>query len=452
MDLSKLSDEDLIALKQGNYQGVSDAGLAELKRAKTSPSKQAGSPVMPIPSQTALESLGGVFKDMATAIMNPMDTAKFIGGMAEAGIEKINPFMDPQDYQHQQYPQAFGEMVKGRYGSPETAASTLKEDPFGALADVSGLVSGAGAATRIPALGKLGRAIDPVNAAINIPTAATTAIIPEGLPAKMYESAVKFPPVSVKPEVRKRGVETALREKIMPTQGGIERLSMKLDDFDARIDRLVKEADATGQTIPRTRIYSELLDLQKNLSQGAGAPKNIKKAQGLVEDLEKFLESGPDNWTPSQMQKFKTATYRDINWKSKPSAKTETMKSLARGARKSIADLSPELADVNRAYGPLAELRDILQQPAHRISNRNPMSIVPPLTATAGGAMGGIPGAVMGAGVGFLNNPQILSRMAIGLRSAKDSGIIDLLSSGSPYAQLLRQGLLQSGRTNEEIR
>lgn len=339
--------------------------------------------------------------------------------------------------------------MKDRYGGTDAALRTLQSDPVGMLADVSGAVTGIGGATRVPAIARAGRAIDPLNLAINAPKAAATAVIPKGKPAEMYESAVKFPPVSVKPEVRKRAVETALREKIMPTETGIGKIGLKLDDFDARIDSLVKQADASGKTIPRTRIYSELSKLKKRLREGAGAPKNLRQSRKIVDDLESMLKEGPEDWTPSQMQRFKTSTYRDVNWRAKPDAGSDTMKALASGARQALAKMSPELAEVNKAYGPLAELRDVLQQPAHRIGNRNPMSIVPPLTATAGGAIGDVPGAIAGAGIGLLNNPQILSKMALMLRGAQEKGAMGQMATGSPYAQLLRQGMLQSGRLNE---
>jgi hypothetical protein len=49
-------------------------------------------------------------------------------------------------------------------------------------------------------------------------------------------------------------------------------------------------------------------------------------------------------------------------------------------------------------------------------------------------------------------NPTIMAGGALGLRGMKDIGPAGYMTSGSPVAQLIRQGLLQSGRLEELMR
>lgn len=421
--------------------------VAQEPAAEPGPSFSAGEMVSNIPS-SALK-LG---EDMLNAVLNPKQTLTAVGGLVESGLERLNPFAGPEDYEYQQYPEAVAGAMKERYGGVGPALNTLETDPMGLLADLSGAVTGVGTAARVPMIAKAGAAIDPINMALNIPKAGLTAAIPSKLPAYLYEKSAKFPPAQVPREVREPAIETALSNKILPTYGGIDKITEKLGGLDVKINDLITAADASGKTIARQALYSDLSDLRRQLSAGADAPANLRKYTKVVKDIDEMLKQGPDRLTPSAVQKFKTQTYKDIKWRGKANARTETLKALARGAKKSIEQVAPEIADVNRAYGPLAELRKVLEQPAQRIYNRNPISLPTAGTTTAGAAVGGPLGAATGAAVGTLQNPAIMARLALGLRGAQDRGVLGALTSGSPEAQMLRQGLLQSGRLEELMR
>ena len=406
-----------------------------------------------------LTRLPGSLYDVAAqtvgALMSPRETLETLGGTIEAGMEAVNPFMTPEQREaspNRPYGEAFVRTMAERFGTPEAASRTFAQDPAGALMDVSGATTLAGGLTRTPALVKAGIGLDPLNAAMNLPKAGLSAAIPEGMPASMYERAVKLPPGQVPREVRERAVQTALRERVMPTFAGVDKLNDMLGDLDIRINELINAADESGKTISRQALYSELSGLRQQLRQGASAPENLRKYTKVVKDLDELMKGGPERLTPSRVQKFKTQTYKDINWRAKPGAKSETLKALARGARKAIEEVSPEIADINRRYGQLKELRDILPQPASRISNLYPVSLGTPMTTTAGGVVAGAPGAAAGATLGIMQNPKILARSAIGLEGLRQGGPLTALTSGSPIAQLMRQGLFQTGRLEDMMR
>lgn len=391
--------------------------------------------------------------DIYTAVTNPGDTLRGLGNLAgealsaggseesrrkRAELLGVNPELPTLD--------AASTALRNRYGSIDAALNTLETDPVGALADLSGATSLAGKASGLPGLNKAGIAIDPLNLAVNPVKAAVGQIIPRSVPTGMYESAAKFPPRSVPRQTREKIVEAALNEGIMPTSRGIDKVNALIGRLDNKIDMLIKQADKTGKKIPRTAIYSELKALRRSLAEGAAAPGNLREYKSVVKDIDEFWKNNnKDMWSPSDFQRFKTATYRDIKWKGDPTATTETMQALARGARKQVAKASPEIAKINKRYGPLAELRDNLGGVANRIDNHNPLSLSTGLYATAGGSVGDALGAIAGAAMSAVNNPKISAAMAIKLRDLQNKGLLNFVDN-SPTNHMVRQALLQSGR------
>lgn len=385
---------------------------------------------------------------------NLKNTNTAIGGLIMGTVEKLIPGRQEQE----KYADAVVDHMKNRYGSLDKFKATLQADPVGVLSDAAAVATGGGTlAAKIP--GKAGQiaratrtaglAIDPINLAVNAPKAAIAAAIPKGMPAKMYESAAKFPPGQVDRATREKIIKAALENQIMPTGKGLEKATAILSTLDDKIDTLIKTADKTGKTISRKAIYSDLKTLRKELSAGADAPANLRKSQKIIQNLDELLKGGPDRLTPSRMQKFKVTTYRDINWKGKPTAKTETMKALAKGARKSIEDITPEIRAVNQQYGPLAELRNRLPQVANRIDNRNPLSLSTLFSAGVGGGLGDVPGAILGSTVGMANNPKILASAALKAHQLQQGGLLGNMTNNRMLPYLMRQGLIQSGRGNQ---
>jgi hypothetical protein len=164
VDLSKLSDEDLRALKSGNLGGVSDAGLMALKGPSEAPK--------PEPENFAVETAKNVpksawefTKNIAHAVTNPVQTLSNLQDLAAGGLRAATPspirdVLDRADValggvrgnqRVQQAAQAFAQFYKDRYGEAESAKNSVKEDPVGVLADASMLfgVGGLSTASRL---------------------------------------------------------------------------------------------------------------------------------------------------------------------------------------------------------------------------------------------------------------------------------------------------------------
>lgn len=95
--------------------------------------------------KSGMEFVGGI-KD---AVMNPIDTAKGLGKIGLGTVQKVIP--GEQGYEP--YADAAGNFFKERYGGIENIKRTIENDPVGALADASTVVSGAGGV-----IGKVGQA------------------------------------------------------------------------------------------------------------------------------------------------------------------------------------------------------------------------------------------------------------------------------------------------------
>lgn len=108
--------------------------------------------------------------DIAHVVAHPIDTVEGIGNIGKGVLQKFGVVGGDDS---EKYADAVGQFFKDRYGSAENIAKTLKEDPVGAIADVSAILSGGGtAAARAPGvIGKVGkvaaeagRVVDPLNA------------------------------------------------------------------------------------------------------------------------------------------------------------------------------------------------------------------------------------------------------------------------------------------------
>lgn len=77
-------------------------------------------------------------KGLLTAVTNPVQTIKGIGGIARGGIEKLTPGVQDNEASFDN----FTKMLKNRYGSLDALAKTATEDPFGFGTDVLSLAGG----------------------------------------------------------------------------------------------------------------------------------------------------------------------------------------------------------------------------------------------------------------------------------------------------------------------
>lgn len=162
MDLSKLSNSDLMALQSGDLSKVSDQGLSILGGAQKPQMNWGEVPLQAVKNLPS--SLGNVAKGVYETIAHPLDTARNVVDIGAGALQNILPESLVQAIGEEpvsrQKAGAVGQFYKQRYGSEEGLKQALATDPAGVASDISTVLSAGGTlAAKIPGLAKAGAAI-----------------------------------------------------------------------------------------------------------------------------------------------------------------------------------------------------------------------------------------------------------------------------------------------------
>lgn len=259
--------------------------------------------------------IGGV----AQAVTHPLETVGAIGTAIEGGISKLVPG-------EQESEKSFDALVnfyKERYGGVENLKNTLYEDPLGVLSDLSvllggggALLKGAGAATKIGELSRVGkaatvagRAIEPVSATIKGAGALSEAAT-SGRRIAPFAGKVNQPAVKAAEEL---GVSLpASMQSTSPVVRGAEAIASKglfgggvaekVGDVQTKLSNIANDlVKSTGQSSDLSVVgrkieegvtkYKEVYQKTKSeLYAQAKLPKDIPmKAQNTINLLDDFI-------------------------------------------------------------------------------------------------------------------------------------------------------------------
>lgn len=410
-------------------------------------------------------------KDIVEPILSPVETAKSLQSLGQGLVEKafVPSVIDGVDFgqtENEEVVDAVGDFINERYGSIDAFKSTVQEDPVGVLADVAGLFSGG--STLLPKAGKVGKiagaveavgkAVDPLNISVSAVKilAKSGKHIPQALPEKLLESALKFRP-SIKPAQRGNMVRTALDQGIMPTTGGLQKITDKLDVLNTGLDEIIDAATESGKTIPKEAVFSKLKQLRRDLG-GAkiDAPVDLRVIDRLEKQLDENLKRlKKDRLTPRELQDLKTDAYKRINFDITQGragfAKQEARKAIAKGAKESLEAIDPSIKRTNRQMGDLLELNKELERVVTRLDNRNLISLDTAVKIGAGAATGTAVGTAAGVGASVFGAPRVKARIAIileNLRRAADTR--EIIKNKLPPV-LARSLLVVAGRLNDSL-
>jgi hypothetical protein len=387
-------------------------------------------------------SAAGVASDFAHAVTNPVDTGRAVAQLGGSVLEKIGRNFEefalgediPPTPGKEDAANAVGQFYKDRYGSLDAIKQTAERDPVGMMVDVAG----AGSASRIPGLSRVAAAVDPINAVARGGQAALKAI-PPNLASKMYDTAAKFS--TTLPQAKRESlVRTALEHGFLHTQGGVRRISSRIDLLDAQLDDLIEQAGRAGERIPVNRVFDHLSELRK--SRGGvrlGAAEDLNAIDKIVASFQSHLDNLGQQMggritalSPEQLNEFKRSAYKDINWDAKrlsgTPVKEDTYKAMARAAKDAVSEAVPEASEINRLLGELLELQPHLIRSANRIDNRNFISLDTSIKTGAGIAGGAAvdatgTGAAIGLAASLLGNPKVKPRIALALKRLRDGDV-----------------------------
>jgi hypothetical protein len=417
----------------------------------------------------ALKNLPGSIvqegKNVIGAITEPVQTLKGIGNLALGVAEKAVPGTQS----HEKYADALGDYYSNKYGSKDAFLSELQNNPASILSDLSMVVTGgASGAAKLASLSKVGAkaapvlekvaqvgtAIDPLNLAANTTMYGASKVIPKTVAPGLYESAAKFS-TTLSPAERTRITETALKNQIPLSYEGLGMVQSKLTDLGDKMDTLITNATDQNIRIPATKVLDSLKDVKK---QSGGfkieAAQDIKEINNIEKQFKTYLKKNKiTSVTPQQLQEFKADAYKRIDFgraPEKPSvAKEEAYRAMAGSARKSLEGFMPELRDINTQYGSLRELQPNLQRAVGRIENRDLMGLGATAKTGAGGALGGIPGALVGFGQSLLDSPKIKGKAALELYKKQNQGL-GMFLDNSARNTLARQLIEQQFELNNQ--
>lgn len=282
------------------------------------------------------------------------------------------------------------------------------------------------------ALGTAGKLTDPnpFTVAQNVATKA----VPSSLPSRLYGSSIKFS-TKLAPEERAAQIATGLREGVLPTESGLEKLRGTIDEVNASIGQTIEAGKKAGDVIPAKDITSRLDGVREFFKYTTNPDEYLSQ----IDNIEKsFIKAHREQVPVAVAQKVKQNTYVLLRkaYGEMKSAAVETNKQIARGIKEELAAKYPALKNLNARDSELIQLEASIERSVARIGNRDIIGIGTPIAGAAGAAL--FPSAkTAGVGVGIMksiiDNPRVKAALGIALTKARQrtaGGLAPILNLG----------------------
>ncbi len=379
-----------------------------------------------------------------------------------------------------------GRFYKDRYGSFENIGDTLYNDPVGAAADISTLLSGGGAALRgagaiskasgLASAGKtlssIGTKVDPLMAAGRVVSngigkaagrlaprlnaaadrAATAGIGNPVAQAKMAKKAGRSVPSFIDEyDLYDRSPEAAAQvtknigsqyDDLALKSGKQLPMGQIVKSFDAEIERLSQGVGGVVSDSDKAKII-ELIKRRDQLIQAAGGTVdamgelNSAPISTGVDTLTNFRRKVIDPDVPQSM----------FGLDAQGSGAAQGVKRSRDIVKAGIDSSDPRLSKLGRDFGMAKGMEDILEKSSARQGNRQVVNFSKLGTAGIGGVLGGVPGAIGGAMVEqTVNSPQFLKATSKTLRATAEA------TNDPRMGRILSNGMNAAGTGYEAAR
>lgn len=238
---------------------------------------------------------------------------------------------------------------------------------------------------------------------------------------KLYESALKGIPRSIKNYEKNPAIKTALEEKIAPTQKGMLKLNDMIDETNKKIKDLIPEKG----NISIEKVYKRLDDV-KDWARKSFKQPQLKKVLDSIdneinEGLKAYKAEGKTSFGPKEAQKLKQGIYKklkDSAFGEYKGPEKEMDKAFARGLKEELVKKYPQLQQLNTKDSALINLQKVIKKTAENV--KGAAMSVPELGMGAMGASVGGRGAV--APIMIMNRilrvPAVKARLAFALNKA----------------------------------
>jgi hypothetical protein len=309
-------------------------------------------------------------------------------------------------------PQAAGTAVKVATGALEQGAKTALQTGGDAKTTEAATVAGA----VLPIVGKI--AASPL----------------EKMAKSLYLSALK-PSTKLSQKIRDSLAQVGVDERVWLTEGGVKKVSDRIDQFEEILGNAIDEAKDKGIKISAAGMKAYVDETKKFF----GMDIDVKAASKAVKELDSlyknFIEKYGDELPIEEAQKLKVATgnllknqYQRLVSIHPTQAIIEGKKQAVRYLKDKIAEAAPVVKDINGRLKGLYELDKALAGASGRIGNLNLLGI----TAKIGlAASQGAAGKVISVAGELLDKASLKSGVAIGLNE-----LSKIIKSGSANGQV----------------
>ena len=370
--------------------GMTDAQIvAAIKRLSTA---------KPAPQESlARKVAGGALEPMVTMATGALATpAAGIAGLATGaaqalGVDKVPligslvPKENPADvvrgvqsrFTYQPQTQG-GKDALSVIGAPFEALERVTDEAGGRVADMTGS----------PGYGATTKAALSIIPAMLLSRGAKPNSMPSPLPL-MRKGAESLMRSSLKPNARDvklgnadKAVTTMLDEGISVSEGGMGKLTGKIDTINDAISDAIRNSNAR---VSRAAVERPVYDVEARFGRQATPQADLAAIDAALTDFRTHpLLPRPD--IPVQVaQEMKQGTYRALKDKygEVGSASTEAQKALARGLKEEVAAAVPEVGPLNAKESSLLNARNILENRLAVEGNKNPMGLGPLAASSA---------------------------------------------------------------------
>lgn len=174
-----------------------------------------------------------------------------------------------------------------------------------------------------------------------------------------------------------RAVQTLLDEGVNVTEGGVAKLTDKIDTLD---DELTKAIASSKAKLLKTDVLQGLKDVLAQYREGTQAAKNLPAIRQVAQNLmDHPLSRGSNELTVQAAQAMKRQNYKELGDTSYGSGmlgpERDALKGVTRGLRGGIETAVPETAAINAEMSPLINARDLAQDRALLSGNKTMLGI-----------------------------------------------------------------------------
>ena len=190
----------------------------------------------------------------------------------------------------------------------------------------------------------------------------------------LMQSAIKPTLKDLKSGRAAAAIDTLLAEGVNPTMGGVAKLRGSISALNAEIVEAIKNSPAT---VNKGALYTPIKQTLDKFSKQVNPNADLAAITKAWEEFKAHPLLTGDTIPVQTAQQLKQGTYRilDKKYGQIGAAETEAQKALARGLKEEIANVVPEVAQLNARESQLITALQVAERRALMDGNKNPVGL-----------------------------------------------------------------------------